>query len=173
MTAAHPPISHQHRSRINPWIVAVIVLAAALVALGTWVLIDRGTTTTTQTVTVPRLLTASDVQRTFDGIDAAALAGDWAAVKAFYAPNAVLDDLNAGYSTAGSGHVADYLLAARNAGAIIRNYAEPILLGDGYVVTPQTVHEKGKPVSTEAVGANIVKFDANGKIIHEWLTPLR
>ena len=41
MSVAHAPPAHVHRLHVNPWLVAVIALAAALVALGSWVLIDR------------------------------------------------------------------------------------------------------------------------------------
>jgi hypothetical protein len=32
---------HLHRPRVNPWLVAVSGLAAALIALGAWVIVDR------------------------------------------------------------------------------------------------------------------------------------
>ena len=41
MSIAHTPPTHLHRPHVNSWLLAVIVLAAALAGLGTWVLIDR------------------------------------------------------------------------------------------------------------------------------------
>lgn len=44
MTAyPHPRRLHLHRPHVNPWLVAVVGLAAALIGLGTWVIIDRTT----------------------------------------------------------------------------------------------------------------------------------
>jgi len=40
LVSTYAPETHRHRVHVNPWLVAVIVLAAALVALGAWVLID-------------------------------------------------------------------------------------------------------------------------------------
>lgn len=43
MSVAHAPPTHVHRPHVNPWLVAVIALAAALVGLATWVAVDRFT----------------------------------------------------------------------------------------------------------------------------------
>ena len=39
----YAPETHVRRPHVNAWLVAVVVLAAALVALGTWVIVDRYT----------------------------------------------------------------------------------------------------------------------------------
>jgi hypothetical protein len=39
----HAPPVHVHRLHINAWLVAVVGLAAGLIALGSWVLVDRYT----------------------------------------------------------------------------------------------------------------------------------
>ena len=41
VSTTHAPPVHVRRPHINPWLVAVVALAAALVALGSWVLVDR------------------------------------------------------------------------------------------------------------------------------------
>ena len=43
MSTYAPPVQAHHRPHINPWLVAVIGLVAALVALGSWVIVDRYT----------------------------------------------------------------------------------------------------------------------------------
>jgi hypothetical protein len=173
MTAAHPPVSHEHRSHMNPWLLAVIILSAALVALGAWVLVDREQATTTTAQTVSRVLSFRDVKTTLNGRRAAMNAADLGALATFYASNAVLDDLNGGSNTVGSWNIADYVYAVREQGYLLRANGEPILLGDRYVVEPVTLYAKGKPVSTGTTGANVFEFDGNGKIVHEWMTILR
>lgn len=53
MSSVYAPPVHAHRAHVSLWLVAVIGLAAALVALGTWVLVDRytGGDTATQDAT--------------------------------------------------------------------------------------------------------------------------
>ena len=68
----------EHRSHVNLWLVAVIGLVAALVALGSWVLIDR--------YTGPE----HDATTLIDDLNAAWSAGDAEAVATFFAPDAVM-----------------------------------------------------------------------------------
>ena len=68
----------EHRSHVNLWLLAVVGLAAALVALGSWVLIDR--------YTGPE----HDATTLIDDLNAAWSAGDAAAVATFFAPDAVM-----------------------------------------------------------------------------------
>jgi hypothetical protein len=61
------PEAHPHRRlHVNPWLVAVIVLAAALVALGTWVIVDNytggNTATENATSTLDEMYAASSTQ---------------------------------------------------------------------------------------------------------------
>lgn len=78
VSATHAPPVHAHRLHVNVWLVAVIGLAAALVALGSWVLIDR--------YTGPE----HDVTTLIDDMNAAWSAGDAEAVATFFAPDAVM-----------------------------------------------------------------------------------
>ena len=41
MSVAHAPPTHVQRMHVNPWLVAVIALMAALVGLAAWVAVDR------------------------------------------------------------------------------------------------------------------------------------
>jgi hypothetical protein len=172
MTAVQSPVSHQHRFHVNPWMLAAIVLAAALVALGVWVLVDRAQTTTAPPQAAAPTITPQHVKATFDAVDTFAKAGNWNGVRALYADNATLDDLNGRFSMAGSGHVADHVLAVTLAGDRLRVNGEPIILGNGYVVVPVTLYAKGEPVSSGNSGAAVYQFDAHGAIVHQWMTPM-
>ena len=80
-TAYAPPTQVQHRWHINPWLVAVIVLGVAVVALGTWVIVDRYTGGDTAT---------RDATTLIDDISTAYTTGDPNAIPTLYASNAVI-----------------------------------------------------------------------------------
>lgn len=52
MTTYAPEVHVRHRPHINLWLVAVVLLSAALVGLGAWVLVDRYTGPTHDTTTL-------------------------------------------------------------------------------------------------------------------------
>jgi hypothetical protein len=56
MTTYVPEVRGHRRPHVSPWLVAVIVLAVALVGLGTWVLVDRYTGGDTATEDATALL---------------------------------------------------------------------------------------------------------------------
>ena len=77
----HTPPTHLHRLHVNLWLVAVVVLAATLVGLGTWVLVGRyagggGA--------------AQNAATLIDGSNTAISNADAAALASFYTPNAVI-----------------------------------------------------------------------------------
>ncbi|HZD87606.1 MAG TPA: nuclear transport factor 2 family protein [Gaiellaceae bacterium] len=80
-THAHPV--GVRRARFDPWHVAVVVLAAVVVGLGAWVVVDK-TTGGGGTVT------ASDATALIDNFNAAAMANDGAKAMTMMTPNAVL-----------------------------------------------------------------------------------
>mgnify|MGYP003562181239 CR=1 FL=1 len=81
MSTTHAPPVHVHRLHINPWLVAVIALAAALVALGSWVLVDRYTGGDSAT---------SDATTLIDKFNAAGNAGDASALAALVTSDVVM-----------------------------------------------------------------------------------
>ena len=83
MSVTHAPPTHVHRPHVNPWLV-VVVLAAALVALGSWVAVDRVTRDE------PDNLASSQVTALLRDRIEAMDAGDAEATAAFYAEDAVM-----------------------------------------------------------------------------------
>lgn len=77
MSITHAPPTRVRRPHINPWLVAVLVLAAGLVAFGAWTILDRSTE--------PKPAAAQIV----DGLNAAVNVGDADAIRALFTPDAV------------------------------------------------------------------------------------
>ena len=84
---AHP--SRLPRPHVSLSLVAIVGLAAALVGLGTWVLVDRYTGGSTSTENAATLI--DKVNRAYDNVDTNAIG-------ALYAPNAVLVSLGTTYT---------------------------------------------------------------------------
>ena len=81
MSTTHVPPVHAHRWHFDPWQVAVVVLAAALVALAAWVVIDNYTGGDSAT---------SDATALIDDFSAAASANDGATAMTMMTDDAVL-----------------------------------------------------------------------------------
>ena len=78
MSTTHASPTDVRRPHVNLWLVAVIVLSAGLVALGTWTLVDRYTGST------------SDAAQLIDRLNTAVNAGDAKAVRALFTSDAVV-----------------------------------------------------------------------------------
>jgi hypothetical protein len=150
---------------VHPWLVAVIVLAAALVALGAWVLIDQTRSSATEGLASP------EVAAMIHKVHAAWNRYDAEAVVAFYAPNAVTEEIEAGVPrVVRRGH--DQILArfrymldaARPVG--IQGRVSTITQIGPYVSTRYSWSTSG---TTMGQGFIVDKLDASGKIAHEWV----
>lgn len=156
------------RGRPNPWLLAVIGLAAALLALGAWVAIDRATRNE------PENLASSEVVAMVKAQSAAAYqAYDAKAAAAFYAENAVMEELD---PMVPNGHVVttgrDKIFMRTQVGV---DYFRQMGWRDDVGEVIQTgrlvaaTHTFGVP-GEEPYGELIVvdELDESGKIAHEW-----
>lgn len=75
----YPSEAHLHRRYLNLWLPVVVVLIAALVALGAWVLVDQWGASS-----------ASNRADIIDNLNAAVNAGDEDAVRQLLAPHAIV-----------------------------------------------------------------------------------
>lgn len=81
--------AHGHRRlHLDPWLVAVVVLAACLVGLGAWVIVDRYTGGDTAT---------EDATALIDNVNTAFTTNDASALPAYYASDAVIRSLGQEY----------------------------------------------------------------------------
>jgi hypothetical protein len=81
VSTTHAPPVHAHRLHVDPWKVAVAVLAAVLVALAAWVVIDNVTAGDSAT---------EDATALIDDFNAAAMANDGAKAMTMLTPDAVV-----------------------------------------------------------------------------------
>ena len=160
MSVTHAPPTHIHRLHVNPWLVAVIALAAALVALGAWVIVDQTRSSTTDGVA------SSEVSAMLDDYLVAFNSGNPAAFSSFYAANAVQEDrtFSPAVVTRGSEQIAARIAFFVNGGMRLEATGPVIVLGDTVARTERVPGETG--------GYMVVyKLDANGKIARQWVLP--
>ncbi len=164
MSVTHAPPTHIHRLHVNPWLVAVIALAAALVALGAWVIVDQTRSSTAEGVA------SSEVATMFDDLTVAFNSGDPVALSSFYGPNAVLaehflDPAIYPTVTRGSEQIGERIAFFVNTGGMRIESAGPVIvLGDTVARAERFAGETG--------GSMVVyKLNANGKIARQWVLP--
>lgn len=157
-TYPHP---HARRPHVNPWLVAG-VLAAALVGLGAWVLIDRNTSATVSSAGQPHGLASASVAAMLGERIAAANRGDGKAVAAFYSRAGVLEerDVTPAVVTRGNEQIGARLQE------LFRTYGIPLKPESSVIQFGRYVAEA---LSWEVGGGIVVyQLDANGKIAHQW-----
>ena len=161
MTVATSHVAHPHlrRPRVNPWLIGVVALAAALVALGGWVIFD-------DEAPPEGLASAEATSMLSDRIAAFNTAGV-EDMSRFYAPNAILEehDVSPVAVTRGSKAIGDRLEYFSDmwdmAGLRIASESAPIQLGP-YVAEAASIGQDWD-------GILVYKLDQNGKIEHQWV----
>jgi ketosteroid isomerase-like protein len=162
----HAPVTHVGRPRVNPWLV-VVVLAVALVALGSWVAVDRGTRDEQDNLASSQVaVMLRDRIEAMDAYDAEATA-------AFYAEDAVMEEYDPGLPngvvvTKGRERIQERWQAMMNymqqSGVEMRWGSGIIQIGRFHADTVSF----GAPGSVEGQGIAVMELDENGKIAHEW-----
>jgi hypothetical protein len=92
VVTTYVPEAHVRRRHVNVWLVGVVGLAAVLVALGTWVLVDRYASGDSAT---------QDATTLIDDLNAAFSTGDANAIPSLYASNAVMRSIEVGETYTG------------------------------------------------------------------------
>jgi ketosteroid isomerase-like protein len=165
---AYAPETHRHRVHAHPWLVAVVVLAAALVALGAWVIVDQTRSSSTQD------LASAEVAAMLNARLAAMNRFDAEAGAAFYAKDAVMEEhdpiIPGGVLvTEGRDQIFQRLQAAADYGRGEGWRVEPggvrSQIGD-YVVSTEIFRVPGEQPLGQVVV--VQKLDEEGKIAHEW-----
>jgi ketosteroid isomerase-like protein len=136
-----------HRWHVNPWLVAVIVLGVAVVALGTWVIVDRYTGGDTAT---------QDATTLIDNVSAAYTTNDAAALASYYAPDAVIRSLGDEYTG-----IATIQSLASGTWQVER--IAPVTVDGEFATTFVTLHA-GDQARTAVATFQI----EDGKIVRQW-----
>lgn len=166
VSTPHAATFHTRRPRINPWLVAVAALAAALVGLGVWVLVDR------QTKTTEALASPAVVAMLVNRI-AAWDRADGKAVAAFYTRDAVMEerDVTPAFVSRGRQAIGDRLQTIIDLGLRMRPVGTPVQMGR-FVGEPVRFYAvEGESTAWRAVGEAVLVFEiaANGRIAHQWV----
>lgn len=150
MSTTHAPPVHAHRLHVNPWLVAVIALAAALIALGSWVIVDHYTGGDSAT---------QDATTLIDKFDAAGNAGDAKALAALLTNDVVMR--SEGNILTGAQDLQD--AAAASAGSLRVERIAPVTVEGDFASTFIRATEAGSDRTLIAV----YQFE-DGKISRLW-----
>jgi ketosteroid isomerase-like protein len=134
-----------NRLHINPWLIAVIALAAGLVALSAWTLVDRTSRSEPAAVQI------------VDDLDAAVNAGDAEAVRALFARDAVFQ-VSTGERISGLDNVVNAALIPHGVGFRLERVAPVTTAGD--TAATFTKHSNG----AEGVELVVLRL-RDGKIV--------
>lgn len=149
-TYPHPHGLHLRRPHINLWLVAVVGLAAALIGLGAWVLVDRYAGGSSATEKAATLIDKSNL---------AISTGDKAAISTFFAKDAVIRSIGAGETYTG-------VNAIRNLadGSFTPERVAPVTMHGDFATT--YVH---LTAVTGEEGTTLSVFEIkDGKILRQW-----
>ena len=162
MAVTHTGPAHVHRPRFNPWLAAVIALAAVLVALGAWMIVDQTCSSSTDGLASHEVATMlEDRIAAFDRADGRAAA-------AFYTNEAIMQEEDIGLTTRGREQIAARLQYLMDAGLRMRTVGAPIQIGR-FVGEAVCFYDPGGT----AVGEGVLAFELDkdsGKIAHQWVT---
>ena len=148
----YPHRLHAHRPHVNPWLVAVVGLAAALIGLGAWVLVDRyaGGGSATE-----------DATALIDQAEAAWNTGDASVIPTLYTSDATVVALGNTYT--GATAIAQTVASMHGAGFSLQRVA-PITLSGDFASTWGEISGAGMP-KTPALAVFQLE---DGKIAREW-----
>jgi len=148
MTTYAPEV-HAHRRHVNYWLVAVIALAVALVALGTWIIVDQ-------------YQGPDDTTALIDDVTAAWSNGDANALKSLYASDAVYVE-PFGDTLSGVKEITGMVPSAAAAGFKLERVAPVTVEGDFATTFLRYSTSSGEEGTVVAV----YQLE-NGKVVGEW-----
>lgn len=160
MSTPHVAQLHQRRLHLNPWLVAVVVLAVAVVALGGWILLESDPAP-------PKGLASGEVTSMLAQRIAAFNSDGTRDMSRFYATNAILEehDVSPSVVTRGRTAIGERLEGFSRLwdtyGVQIASESEAIRFGP-YVAEAASIGEDWD-------GILVYKLDENGKIAHQWV----
>ncbi len=161
---AHAPRTHARRPHANPWVVAVVALAAALVGLSAWVIIDRAGSTnnpaTPATAVAPAKVTAM-----LDARFAALNSGGKQSFARFNSPDTEFTDFGVTPPITAKG--------AANVANLMGGYSRMWATAGQRITRESQVIQAGRYVAHTLLlgptpGIAVYRLDEQGKIAREW-----
>ena len=163
MAVTHAGRAHVHPPQLNRWHVAVSGLAAAVVALGAWVVVDQTRSSSTDGLAPPEVVAMLEKRiAAFDRADGQAAA-------AFYTKDAIMQEEDIGLTTRGREQIAGRLQVLMDAGLRMTAVGAPIQMGR-FVGEAVRFYESG---GGTGIGEGVLVFEldeTSGKIAHQWVT---
>jgi hypothetical protein len=144
----YAPEAHRHRRlHVNPWLVAVVVLAAALVGVGAWLLVDRYTGSDSATKEATTLI---------DNVNTAFTTNDASALPTYFASNAVIRSL-------GQEYVGLNAIQSLASGTWQVERIAPVTVNGEYATTYLRL------TAGDQAGTSVTTFQIkDGKIVRQW-----
>lgn len=137
------------RPHVNYWLVAVVGLAAALIALGTWVIVDRYTGGGV----------TQDATTLIDDVSTAFTTGDANAIPSLYAKGAVIRSIGAGETYTGVNAI-----RALADGSFTVERVAPVTVNGEYATTFARLSAPGYG---SALSISVFQMK-DGKIVRQW-----
>ncbi len=162
-TPTQLPVGHVRRPQFNPWLVAVIALVAALVALGAWVVFDQTRSSSTEGLASPEV--ASMLKDRLAALNS----GDAEAISTFYTADAVLEERDVMPARVTRGRVA----IGNAIATYVNSYGLQVERVSPIIQTGRGVAEATIFPSDPALGWTLVYLldRDSGKITHQWVLP--
>ena len=151
---------HLRWPRINPWLVVVVALATALLALSAWVLLDRQ-------ANAPEGLASPEVSAMLADRIVALNSGNARTISSFYSQDAIVEehDIDPAFINRGRQEIGARLSGMpkiwRLMGIRARSESDVIQFG--------RYAAEAASIGQDWDGILVYKFDANGKIVHQWV----
>lgn len=164
-TMSHLPQAHVHRPRVNPWLVAVVALAAALVGLGAWVIVDHTGSATAPPAKADPGFASAKVTAMLDARFAALNSGGKASFARFYSPDTEFTDFGVTPPLTVKG--------ASNVASLMGGYSRMWAVARARITRESRVIQAGDYVAHALLlgptrGVAVYQLDEHGKIARQW-----
>jgi hypothetical protein len=167
MSMTHVPVTHVGRPHLNPWLVVAVVLAALVVGLGVWVIVDQTWSSSVDRQASPEVVAMLGARL------AALNRADAEAIASFFTADATLNDVMSGSPelpfpvVTGNKDIGQAIATGITTSGLQLESVPPI------AQYGQTVVEAVKAVGSESPmdWLLVYRLAANGKIAYEWVLP--
>ena len=166
MSTAYPPHTHLHRPHLSIWLIAVVALAAALIGLASWVIVDQTSSPTTPAVRPLHGLAPAKVVAMLDARFAALNSNGKRPFAKYYSPDTTFHDFMVTPPTEARGRA--------NVVSLMGGYSRMWALAGARVVRTSDVIRSGRFVAHslrlgDSRGIAVYQLDEQGKIANQWV----